>query len=261
MSTRIFVHIDVNIFGSVVDALPLDQRMGEMPEFTSPRRSKTAGNKGDGDSAPGGRRLRKAEQTRANLLAAGQEQMARGGPESVTIQAITERADIGQGTFYNYFASRDELVDAVILEVVEKLGRRLDALTRGMEDPAEIYAYSLRHLMHTAVSEPVWGWFIVRLGIAQEGLLNALGPRASRDLQLGVDSGRFDIQDVPLAAAMTFGSLLAVMHNYLQSDRAHDPSELYAENLLRMAGIAPAEAREISHRTLPQLPDLANDDD
>ena len=231
-----------------------------MPEFTSQRRSKALGVAHLADSAPGGRRLRKAELTRRNLLAAGQEQMSQGGPESVTIQAITDRADIGQGTFYNYFASRDELVDAVILEVVEKLGRRLDALTRGMEDPAEIYAYSLRHLMHTAVSEPLWGWFIVRLGIAQEGLLSALGPRASRDLQLGVDSGRFDIEDVPLAAAMTFGSLLAVMHNYLQSDRSHDPSDLYAENLLRMVGISPAEARTIARRTLPQLPDLTDED-
>ena len=210
--------------------------------------------------AKDGRRERKAELTRRNLLKAGQEQMAQGGPESVTIQAITERADIGLGTFYNYFPSRDDLVDAVILEVVERLGQRLDALTKGMEDPAEIYSYSVRHLMHTAVSDPVWGWFIVRLGIAQEGLLNALGPRASRDLQFGVDSGRFDIEDVSLAAAMTFGSLLAVMHNYLEGDQAQDPSDLLAENLLRMVGIPPAEAHTIAHRNLPQLPDVANDD-
>lgn len=207
-----------------------------------------------------GRRERKAELTRRNLLKAGQEQMAQGGPESVTIQAITERADIGLGTFYNYFPSRDDLVDAVILEVVERLGQRLDALTKDMDDPAEIYAYSVRHLMHTAVSDPVWGWFIVRLGIAQEGLLDALGPRASRDLQLGVDSGRFDIADVSLAAAMTFGSLLAVMHNYLEGDRAQDPSELFAENLLRMVGIVPTEARAIAHRPLPSLPDLVDAD-
>src|SRR5690554_4441208 len=152
-----------------------------------------------------GRRVRKCEQTRRRILAAGKAQMAEGGPESITILSITERADIGQGTFYNYFKSRDELVDAVIFDVVEMLGRRLDALTRELEDAAEVYSFSLRHLMHTAVSDPVWGWFMVRLGIAQDGLLNALGPRASRDLQKGVDSGRFTIDDVPLASAMTFG--------------------------------------------------------
>lgn len=206
--------------------------------------------------AMGGRRERKAEQTRRRILEAAQKQMAQGGPESITIQAVTEGADIGQGTFYNYFKSRDELIDSVIVDVVENLGRRLDKLTAGMPDAAEIYSFSLRHLMHTAVSDPVWGWFMVRLGIAQDGLLNALGPRASRDLQIGVDSGRFKINDVALASAMTFGSLLAVMHNYLDGDKKEDPSDAYAESLLRMVGISPEEAHEIAQRPLPPLPEL-----
>lgn len=207
-----------------------------------------------------GRRERKAEETRRRILEAAQKQMSLGGPESVTIQLVTEGADIGQGTFYNYFKSRDELVDAVIRDVVENLGRRLDALTRDIEDAAEIYSFSLRHLMHTAVSDPVWGWFMVRLGIAQEGLLEALGPRASRDIKIGVDSGRFILGEVSLASSMTFGSLLAVMHDYLDGNRKEDPSSAYAAMLLRMVGISPAEAEEIAHRPLPPLPELSADE-
>lgn len=211
-------------------------------------------------SPTGGRRERKAEQTRRRILEAAQAQMAQGGPESITIQSVTEGADIGQGTFYNYFKSRDELVDAVIIDVVENLGRRLDAMSSELEDAAEVYSFSLRHLMHTAVSDPVWGWFMVRLGIAQDGLLDALGPRASRDIQLGIDSGRFSVDDVKLVSAMTFGSLLAVMHEYLDTDRKEDPSSAYAESLLRLVGISPAEAKEIAHRQLPPLPELTADE-
>lgn len=217
----------------------------------------TATSPSAGAKAPG-RRERKAEETRRRLLEATRDQMAEGGPESITIQTITAKADIGQGTFYNYFESRDAVIDAVILDMVETLGQRLDALTHGMSDAAEIYSYSTRHLMHTAVSDPVWGWLVVRLGIAQEGLIGALGPRASRDIQIGVDSGRFTVEDVSIASAMTFGSLLSVMQAYLQSDRKSDPSELYAENLLRMVGISPAEAHEIAHRPLPTLPESKN---
>ena len=54
----------------------------------------------------GGRRERKAEQTRRRILEAAQKQMALGGPESITIQVVTEGADIGQGTFYNYFETK-----------------------------------------------------------------------------------------------------------------------------------------------------------
>ena len=218
----------------------------------------TTAENGAARSKPKGRRLRNAEATRRKMLDAARDQMAQAGPESITISAITERADIGLGTFYNYFKSRDELIDAVIFDVVEMLGRRLDALTESIEDAAEVYSFSLRHLMHTAVSDPVWGWFVVRLGIVQEGLLSTLGPRASRDIQKGVDSGRFDVADVGLASAMTFGALLAVMHDYLKGDRAEDPSEQYTESLLRMVGIPAAEARRIAMAPLPELPALSS---
>jgi len=201
-----------------------------------------------------GRRAKKAEATRRALVSAAKQLMSSGGPDAVTIASITTAADIGQGTFYNYFKNRDEVIDAVILEEVESLGDRLDRLTSGMTDAAEIYAFSLRHLMHTAVSDPVWGWLVVRLGIAQQGLLSQLGPRAARDLQIGIDSGRFDIPDLAVATATTFGSLLAVMRDYLRSDKQIDPSDVYAENLLRMVGISPSEAREISRKQLPDLP-------
>jgi len=211
--------------------------------------------KADGGGPKAGLRERKAEATRRRILAAARELMSEGGPESVTIGGLASRADIGLGTFYNYFKSRDELIDEIIYDVVETLGQRLDVLTLEIDDAAEVYSFSLRHLMRTAVSDPVWGWFLVRLGIAHEGLLGILGPRASRDLQYGVDTGRFQLDDVPLASAMTFGSLLSVMRLYLSTaERSWDPVAEYAEHLLRMVGIPPDEAREIAHRPLPPLP-------
>lgn len=45
----------------------------------------------------------------------------------MTILSITDRAEIRQGTFYNYFKSRDELVDTVIFEL---WSRSADGWTR-----------------------------------------------------------------------------------------------------------------------------------
>lgn len=203
----------------------------------------------------GSLRQRKAEATRRRLLDGARELMSAGGTESLTIAALASRADIGLGTFYNYFDSREAIIDAVIYDVVESLGQRLDALTADVEDAAEVYSYSLRHLLTTAVSDPVWGWFLVRLGIAHEGLVGILGPRAARDLQYGVDTGRFTVEDLPLATAMTFGSLLSAMRTYLQTDNhPDDPSSLYTEHLLRMAGVSIDEAHRVAHLPLPPLP-------
>jgi len=204
---------------------------------------------------PRGLRERKAAATRRRLLEAARQLMSAGGTESLTIAGLASRADIGLGTFYNYFETREAIIDAVIYDVVETLGQRLDALTAGIDDAAEVYSFSLRHLMRTAISDPVWGWFLVRLGIAHEGLVGILGPRASRDLQYGLDTGRFRLDDVALASAMTFGSLLSAMRTYLETgDHPEDPSALYAEHLLRMVGIPADEAHAIAHRELPPLP-------
>jgi AcrR family transcriptional regulator len=203
-----------------------------------------------------GLRERKAAATRRRLLDAARDLMAIGGPESVTIGGLTTRAEIGLGTFYNYFDSRDAIIDAVIYDIVESLGQRLDLMSAGIDDAAEVYSFSLRHMMNTAFSDPVWGWFLVRLGTAHEGLVRALGPRAARDIQYGIDTGRFALTDSALASAMTFGSLLSVMRIYLESDeRPDDPSSVYAEHLLRMVGIPVEEAGEIARRPLPELPD------
>lgn len=90
--------------------------------------------------------------------------MAERGVESVGLGEISEAADLGAGTFYNYFASRDEIVAAVAEDSIESLGTRMDRLTADMPDAAIIFAVSIRHLVRAAVADPVWGWFVVRLG-------------------------------------------------------------------------------------------------
>lgn len=202
------------------------------------------------------RASRRRVRNRRRLVEAAAALMAEGGPEKVTISAITNRADLGAGTFYNYFTSRDEIVEAVIASTVEITGQRLDALTTDMHDAAEIYSFSLRHLLRTAVTDPLWGWLVVRLGVAQGELIATLGPRCRRDLMIGVRAGRFRIPDVDLATSMTFGALLSAMHARLSGGEPADPEPVFAEFMLRMVGIPDDEAREITRRTLPPLPSL-----
>ncbi|MYM20666.1 TetR family transcriptional regulator [Brevibacterium sp. 5221] len=208
-----------------------------------------------GGEATGDRRARKRRQTRRRLLDAARTRLAEVGLDALAVADITARADVGTGTFYNYFTGLDDTVAALIEEEVEALGRRIDALTATMADPAEVIAVSLRHLMSTAASDPVWGGFIVRLGIAHPSLVAALGPRASRDMQRGIDEGRFDIPNLPMAEEVAFGSVLSAIHAHQRSpvpDR--DPTVDLAAYNLRLLGLTPAEAAEVCARPLPALP-------
>lgn len=72
-----------------------------------------------------GRRERRAAETRVKLLRCALQLFAERGFQNVTVEDITESADVGKGTFFNYFASKDHVL-SVMAEI--QLGRVREAL-------------------------------------------------------------------------------------------------------------------------------------
>ena len=87
---------------------------------------------------------RRKARTRGALIAAAREMLASRDPAEVSIQEITEAADVGFGSFYNHFDSKAELFDAALAEAMEELGQLLDDVTRDIGDPAQVFATAVR---------------------------------------------------------------------------------------------------------------------
>src|ERR1700741_5273233 len=79
-----------------------------------------------GEREPRG--ARRKRETRVRLLEAALRLMARKGMEGVAINEITEAADVGFGSFYNHFESKDAIYRAVMDAVFEHFGDALDRL-------------------------------------------------------------------------------------------------------------------------------------
>ncbi|MBV8047377.1 MAG: TetR/AcrR family transcriptional regulator, partial [Paludibacterium sp.] len=112
------------------------------------------------------RATRRKRETRAKLLEAALALMADKGMEGVTINEITEAADVGFGSFYNHFESKEAIYAALTEWVFEAFADRLDRLVRHLEDPAEVIAVCTRHTLLRARREPVWGRFLLREGFS-----------------------------------------------------------------------------------------------
>ncbi len=87
---------------------------------------------------------RRKARTRQALIDAAIRLIAEGRGERASIQEITEEADIGFGSFYNHFESKDQLFETASSEVLERWGRMIDRASAGMADPAEVFSLSLR---------------------------------------------------------------------------------------------------------------------
>lgn len=74
------------------------------------------------------RRLRKRDRTRRGLLEAALSLFAERGLYEPSIEDLTARADVGKGTFYQYFHSREALIAELVREGFARLASEMDAL-------------------------------------------------------------------------------------------------------------------------------------
>lgn len=198
---------------------------------------------------------RRKARTRMALVTAAQRLFAAQGHTGASIQEITDAADVGFGTFYNHFASKTELFDIAIADMFDQHGAWLDGLLGDEDDPAVVFASSLRltgRLLHT---RPEMAQVMMH---ATGDLLRAgtgLAPRALRDIRRAVDAGRFQVGDEQVALACAAGSLVGVLQ-MLENAPAEDVERATDEmthNVLRMFGLADEESTR-----LVELP-LTND--
>jgi AcrR family transcriptional regulator len=199
----------------------------------------------------GDRQARRRAETRAKLMDAAKALFAQKGIDNTRIQEITEEADVGFGSFYNHFESKEALVEAVFEEAVAEKGAALDALTSAFEDPAEVIAAAHRYFVRLARSDPAWAWLLIRLDVSHDVLREALGPFARRDIRRGVKSGRLTVPHVELALIASGGAMLTVMRGVLDGHLPKDADVHHAEGVLRMLGLAPDDAAEVARRPLP----------
>lgn len=210
------------------------------------------------DEEPPNRLARRKQRTRTALVKAAQRLIA-DGKVNVPVLEITQAADVGMGSFYNHFDSKDELFEAAVADVLDAYGAMLDRLTASIEDPAETFAISFRLTGRLFRRRPQESRILLANGMALLSSERGLAPRALRDIKEGVEAGRFrgDVGDDPeLALAMAGGALLG-LGNLLRDNPDRDDAvaaDLVTENVLRLFGLSAAEARGVCRRPLPDEP-------
>jgi AcrR family transcriptional regulator len=196
---------------------------------------------------------RRRARVRRRILEAAEELTQSRGVDVVTIEDITEAADVARRTFYHYFESKHDVVVPIARARTRELNRRIDGVVEDVVDPAEVVSIALRHTLRSMPEDPLCAWFIFRSGLPQQRLLEGIGESGYRDVSRGIESGRFALTNVAAASSLLGGAMIGALSGRLEGTLRGGDLDDAVEYLLRMLGVPAAEALEIAHRPLPPL--------
>lgn len=208
----------------------------------------------DGKAQPQNRQERQKQRSRTALLRAAQAFIA-AGKVNAPILEITQAADIGMGTFYNHFESKEELFAAAVTDVLDAQGDLLDRLTESISDPAERFACRYRLCGRLFRGQPQESRIMLSIGLTLLSSDRGLAPRARRDITAASDAGRFKVDDPDVALAVAGGALLGLGQLLLdQPDRDDaEATDEVTRDVLRLFGLTTRQAERLVSQPLPDI--------
>jgi AcrR family transcriptional regulator len=211
---------------------------------------------------PGRKELRQ-RQTRVRLRAAAYELMSANGVDATTIQQITDHADIGFGTFYNYYPTKEALALEVLDCVIHNLGERNDAMTLKLNetDPVRIVTNSVRFVIREMVSNSMWRFWLARLDLLVDRMRIGFGPFGLRDIDAAVSAGSYDLigGDRAIAWSQLVWMMAAAGRDITDGHVGPRAERAYAEAIMRVNGVSPDDAHAATLTRLPRSPNLPID--
>jgi AcrR family transcriptional regulator len=199
--------------------------------------------------------IRKQAARQAKILEAARLAAAEGGMAAVQIAAVARRAGIATGTIYRYFASKTELVAALINAISAEEIAAVRTAATSAPGPVSALAASIatfavralrnRRLAWAVIAEPVEA-DIERVRIAYR---SALAAELQSRISAAMKAGHLPQQDIVLSSSALVGALLEGLLGPLAVDTEGDPGQIReaVQTLtllsLRALGVNDARAR------------------
>lgn len=188
---------------------------------------------------------------RVRLIAAGARVIARQGSEKSTIDDFIREASVARGTFYNYFPTREDLLDALWSQLGHDPFQDIKVSCDKVADPAERLAAVTRWVLHRARLDPTWGWLILALSADRATLNDDLRAYPLPDLNAAAKVGRLRFDDVAAATDVVVSIVRGALRALLTETREHDYPEAVCKLVLLALGLPQPEAHRLSHQRLP----------
>lgn len=129
------------------------------------------------------RKARRQDKKKQAILAAARSVLIDSGLEGMTTAAVARAADISAPTLYYYYPSRQAIIDALALSLLQQDIVRMEAAVAQAADPIDALVAMVRaHVLHHAAQPEHYFLYegISRAGLSQEVLVTGVYPLSKR---------------------------------------------------------------------------------
>lgn len=170
-----------------------------------------------------GRRLREQQTRRHQILASAKQLFEEKGFDTTTVEAIAARAELGKGTIYSYFQSKDEIYIAILEEGLEILEDRMVAAikrsTTAVEALQNLYdTFVAYHHERDGFIETLFLQVDRKDAIRLDSMVTGLQKKASVWLELvgsvlrrGMEAGEFKPLEIEPTARIIIGMIIGMI--------------------------------------------------
>lgn len=192
------------------------------------------------------RREREQQMRRQMILEAALQLFTEKGFNLTTVDEIAAQAELGKGTIYSYFKSKDEIYLAILQEGMEILQRRMEQAIDNPNSAVEaLYSlydtFTQYHRERLGFIETLFMQVDERTAIRLGDLVHGLQDKASnwsflvgKVLQWGIDRGEFVEFEVEKVAKAIVGLIIGLIFQYEMGQIQGDLAD-YRKTVLKLA--------------------------
>jgi len=195
----------------------------------------------------------KRERTQGALVRAAVEVFGLRGVAAATIQEVAQAAGVTAATVYNHFASKEELLERVVVVLAESLCRSIAESQAQVEDGAERVAIGQRRYVLLAQESPGWVLLLLDIAASSPSMLAAIEQYPLADLRMAAKQKRIKVPNEAVGVDVLEGICLQAMRRVAMGRAPARYDVAVATVVLRALGMDADEAAEVARRPLPDL--------
>ncbi|MBC8741110.1 TetR/AcrR family transcriptional regulator [Paraburkholderia sp. UCT31] len=193
------------------------------------------------------------ESTRRKLLSAAVEVFAAKGPDAASIDDFLAAAGVARGTFYNYFKTTSELLDAVTSELSDEVIARIEVCVGAIDNPIERVLTGCLLYTQVAIKHPAWGAFITRTGIRGGASGRLTDVYLPRDLARAREQGIAQFTNVRAARDLLIGAIRQSVETVLSGAASAEHPREVMQLALAALRVARPTIRQLNEKPLPEI--------